>query len=812
MRRPVARDLTLTLTCVAATFAMVACHGPAEPSYAPAQVLKSRAQTLPHAKIVHIEEGQALVPGQQQVVLPAFETAAERLNTAKNDAADDFRATNAKWFAQTEPLEPGRFRPFGEWEEMQAVWTTYSNGMPGSKPVRRMFAEQTINFIRHSTPKVKAHVIVNNSTVGDDFLKALDEYGIKKEEKEYVVIVVMPNQTIWHIDYGPFPIIEKKTGNVAFTDFIYYQPRQIDDAIPTRIGRDFYKDATTYRMPFPFEGGNIQADGKGMCLTSFRALKNTGFSALKVRNQLKNYMACEKTLIVQDISDDGTGHIDMFFKWVAEDEVMFGKYENSITLDYDGDGKDETIEMPGLVASDYASTFKLNQKRMDDNAALFAAETAANGKKFTVHRLSMMTRFKDSYGNLPRTFINSTFTNGVNVYPSYTDTSCQDPTGATCIKDADCASGEHCGAGRCTAGPVLVGCDELLTCKSGQKCVDDPLKKAIIAQVQSQWEKAMPKWKHVGLRADTIALWSGAIHCITRTIPSGTFAKTVKDGVCLSGKCGCSEDGMTGACQKDSDCFGPKWLCNCQVCKGTCKGSDKGCTDDADCASGDKLSDVVKGSCIMDPNQACKGQSAGGGGGGSCGSLSYEGYCDGKLLKFCNNAGDAKQISCPSCCGWNKDVNQFDCLNSNMCEKCVPECAQAGEKGCSAKDSHAWECVDDGGCLKRKWTYCEDDGICDNGACTKPEPKVCPKEETDAGSSSGGGDGGGTTTDAGVATDSGTAGTLDGGGGASSGGTSNGGSGDSGGCSAAPRTANGAAGWLLVLLAMGGLVLRRREA
>ncbi len=792
--------------------ALVACNPQPKASFTEAAAVGHLPVHRPAIQQVMIEEGAASVIGVPQVNLPAFETAAERLDPAKNDSADDYRASNKGWFAQTQGLKAGEFRPFGEWEEMQSVWTTYSNGMPSSKAVRRMFAEQTINFVRHSKPRLTAHVIVNNATVGADFMKALDEYGIKADEKEYVIIVTMPNQTIWHIDYGPFPMIEKKTGNVAFTDFIYYHPRQIDDAIPTRIGRDYYKDVTVYRMPFPFEGGNIQADGKGTCLTSFRALKNTGFSELKVRNMLKNYMACDKTLIVQDITDDGTGHIDMFFKWIDTDVVMFGKYENEITLDYDGDGKEETLPLPGSVAADYKATFALNQKYMDDNAAMFAAETASNGKKYTVHRLSMMTRFKDDYGNLPRTFINSTFTNGVNVYPSYAPQTCQDPAGAVCMKDADCGDKMHCGAGRCTAGPVLVGCDEILTCSSGTKCVDDPLKKAIIANVQGQWEKAMPTWKHVGLRADTIALWSGAIHCITRTIPKGNFVKTVADGICQSGTCGCSDNGMASTCAADADCFGPAWVCDCQICKGTCKGSKKGCTDDADCSSASDVTKIEVGSCEIDPKQTCPGQTATGAS-ATCGTLSYEGYCDGKTLKFCSTSGGgAKQLSCPSCCGWSKDSGSFDCLNSGQCGKCVPECSKVGETGCGIQGLHSWVCVDEGDCLKRKWSFCGANGTCADGVCSAVAPKVCPTEEQDAGSTAP--DAGSPTADAGpmVTTDTGTT-AIDSGSTTTGSDVKTGGGGDSGGCTAA-RTTTGtgrSAGWLVVLLAAMALVAYRRR-
>lgn len=804
MSRPVhTTSLNRPLTCmvVALLFmAMIACNSPSAPVY------RSQAKLpQPAAHRVFIEEGARSMVGVPEVILPSFETAAERLNSAKNDAADDFRAANKIWYAQTQGLKEGQFRPFGEWEEMQGVWTTYSNGMPGSKAVRRMFAEQTINFIRHSKPQVKAYIIVNNKTVGNDFLKAVDQYGITEKEKEFVTIVTMPNQTIWHIDYGPFPMIERKTGKVVLTDFVYYKPRQVDDAIPTRIGRDFYKDASVYRMPFPFEGGNIQTDGEGTCLTSFRALKNTGFSELKVRNLLKKYMACKKTLIVQDISDDGTGHIDMFFKWVNTNEVMFGKYEDTITLDYDGDGKKETLPLPGSVAKDYQSTFKLNQKRMEDNVKLFESTTAENGKKYKVHRLSMMTRFKDSYGNLPRTFINSTFTNGVNVYPSYTPKSCRAPAGATCKQDSDCGDDEHCGAGKCTAGPVLTGCDELLKCASGLECVEDPLKKAIIASVQAQWEEAMPGWKHVGLRADTIALWSGAIHCITRTIPQGEFLKTESDGICQSGTCGCSKGGMASTCSSDAECFGPAWVCDCQICKGKCKGSNKNCTDDADCSDATDVAKIEVGSCVIDPKQTCPGQSNNGG--SSCGSLSYEGYCDGKTLKFCSSSGGgAKQLSCPSCCGWSKDSNAFDCLNSSQCGTCIPECEKAGDKGCGIQDKHNWECVDEGGCLKRKWTYCGAKSQCKAGVCEEEAEKLCPTE--DAGSQEP--DGGAAGSDTGVSDKPDVPAAIDSG---SAGGTadvSSGGSGKSdGGCTAAPTSQSN--GLLVLLMAALALVMYRRR-
>jgi agmatine/peptidylarginine deiminase len=705
---------------------------------------------------------------------------------------------------------------------MESVWTVYSNGMPSVAPVRRMFAEQTINFVRYSDPKVKAYVVVNGQSIANDFNAALDEYGATPEEKDLVQAVQIPNQTIWHIDFGPFPIIHKDTDTLAFADFVYYHPRHIDDAMPARIGHDFYKDVTLFHMPFPFEGGNIQSDGEGMCATTNRALSNTGFSELKVANLLKKYAACEETVVVKDITDDGTGHIDMFFKWADVDHVIFGAYEDEITYTLP-DGATVTVPLPGSVAPDYASTYATNKKRMDDNAALFAGMTAANGKPFKVSRLSMMTRFRDNFGNLPRTFINSTFTNGVNVYPSYSSYSCVDAGGAPCTVDADCGGNEYCAVGKCTgkvnAAQTAVGCDALMPCPSGLECVEDPLKVALKAQVQDQWQEALPEMTHVGLTADRIALWSGAIHCITRTIPNKKFAKVVDDGQCIDGTCGCVEGGYTGACGGDDDCYGPQMLCGCDICFGKCPGGNN-CTDDADCAMG---GNIVEGSCAFDPAQPCYGEEpeplA------SCGNLPAEGMCVGNKLSWCDN-GQAKQLECATCCGWDAGNKFFNCINDPaICaETCIDECSNVGETGCSVALDKAWVCVEECGCKKRKFMACEG-GKCEAslGGCSAiggdstawdkpqcdpdyvapdgPDP-VCPGDEPDAGA---------TEPDAGGSTDgTGSPDTVSGedAGGAGNAGGGSGGGGDSG-CTAAHTSGSSAPVWLLFAM-VAALVWRRR--
>jgi MYXO-CTERM domain-containing protein len=665
---------------------------------------------------VTVIQESAVDPVKAQVMLPAYETAAERALSVKSDAASDFRKANKQWFAATQPPEAGRFRAFQEWETMKEVWMTYAAGTSSNPPVRRLFAEQTIAFVRDSNPKMKAKVIVPAASSATAFLSAMKEFGASDAELAAVEFIAVPNQTIWHIDYSPFPLVDKAANTLAFTDFVYYGERYLDDAIPTRLATQYYKDITTYRMPFEFEGGNIQADGMGSCATTERALQNTGYSALKVRNLLKKYIACDKAFIVKDITDDGTGHIDMFFKWIDVDHVLFGEYNDSIALDYNGDGTVDTIPIPGAKNAAYKLTFAKNKQRMEDNVALFAATTAPNGKKYTVSRLTMMTWYKDSYGDLPRTFINSTFANGVNAYPSYAEGSCQSPTGTTCMTDGDCCTNfsdcnKHCASGKCTTGPTAEGCDELLPCGSGLKCVKDPLKVALRAKAQQQWQAAMPTWKHVGLRADVTATWSGAIHCITRTIPNLPGSKAIADGYCVQGKCGCVTEGTQQACATSAECSGPAWQCDCNICSGTCAGG-KACTDDADCSTDGTT--VVKGSCSINPAQGCYGTA--GAGGDPCQGVSYEGVCNGKQLLYCDQTLQQQNCGATECCGWDAASGFYNCLPAAQCKACVAEC-QVNTLGCSAEATHTWTCASVGGCLVRQYSPCAAGCDTKTGSC-----------------------------------------------------------------------------------------------
>ena len=561
---------------------------------------------------------------------PALESAAELLHPAilpahklpwedkvpgKADAPSDYRKAHPQWFAITEG-PAGSVRPMKEWEPMQAMLLTWTNSIQYDEPVAQTLVDIAVGALGAG----EVWVIYKTEVAKNNLISRLMGEGVSIGEiTAKMKWYNMDNDSIWHIDYGPLPLVKKDDHTLAFADFKYYHQRYRDDAIPTRLGNIL--GINTYRSPFDYEGGNFQADGEEFCYFGQRVFQYTGMSFQQVENVMKKYYGCQKAVVLKDITDDGTGHIDMFFKLCGKHCAIVGEY---------------------TVVSD-----PVNKARMDDNAETLESLVYSDGSPgITVWRLP----FPHKSGGTPRTFLNSTlFTSAdagyrVNLWPMYT--------------------------------------------------VDKDLE----AEALQVWEEAMPDWDHVGIVSDKISLYSGAVHCVTRTIPAMPFAKWVPDGQCVNGVCHGEEGAYDGACIPASEpvpgCWGPEWKCLCNNCissscqvpascgNGQCSGSegcfscpqDCGCGEGATCSmfSGDCISGVCgDGECSE--GETCASCDADCGCAGAlqcafgvcvaepCGGITYDGCCDGDTLVYCD-AGELVVTPCGADgCGWLPASSWYDC-------------------------------------------------------------------------------------------------------------------------------------------------------
>jgi agmatine/peptidylarginine deiminase len=596
-------------------------------------------------------------------LLPAHKTAAERRRAAEKADWGWERAAHPEWYTITEPPHVGSHRPMTEWEPMQANLIAYVDYLADDAPVRDTMVEIAVRTIAVAD----LWVLYQSNGMKQDLTNRLVAAGLSSRTvNDRVRFLPIANDSIWFIDFGPLPIIDDGAGTFAFLDWRYYADtdRVLDDAVPTRLGKAV--GVTTYRQPFDIEGGNFQADAQGTCYTTERAFEYAG-TPETLELQLRYYAGCRELVVLRDIWNDGTGHIDMFFKLVSDDVAIVGQY---------APGQDERARVD-----------------MDWNANLLQS------RGLTVHRMPMPAAVRDWFDVIPRTYLNSTFINGprgkVNLWPVYS----ADQTKQT--------------------------------------------------QALRVWQEAMPDWQHIGIDADQLSLYSGAIHCITRTIPALPTAKWVPDGDCTGSSCSAPEHGYDGTCRADADCFGPDWLCSTNACVFA---PDDPCDTEADCevaADGCQTAACLGGLCRYTSSCAAGENCFLGTCVTGCGDLPYEGCCDGTAAWYCNTqtgalvrtqCGTGEAVGAPYC-GWTGSQYGYDCMTTqggaDPSGGFPRECGAYVSAGCvsdtdcpTSDPCAPVRCVDSR-CVPQPIQCPADDDpctdeVCVGGACTtRPSPECC---------------------------------------------------------------------------------------
>lgn len=611
------------------------------------------------------------------------------MRVAKGDQYDNRRAAAPQNFAITAPPERiGTVRPMVEWEPMQAIVFAYPSWAAQYANTSATF----VNVAKTASDHGEVWVIVDSSSAETALRQRLTQAGVPSSKFGREIRFWRSTfDSYWLVDFGPLPLVDRATETYAFADFRYYHERPADDAVPTLLGRNLERfgapnPATVYRMPLTTEGGTFQATTDGLCFTSSRQIYNmscntgtcrenilelsldalqTHQHTLEMETVLQRYAGCRDLIVTHSVTDDGTGHIDMYMKVLDDDRILMGEYRPPFAL---------TVQ-------------RENAGLMNDNAAFLEAYLVDGEPRFQVIRMPMPghQRVEDFWGDydVPFTFINSTFFNGVNLWPVY--------TGVTAWQ-------------------------------------------GVQAESQAIWEQVLPDMEHVAIDSEELAFQSGAIHCVTRTIPRLAPARWIEDGACTDGVCGGVDGGYDGQCQLGVNgnlCFGPDWLCGCNDCRdcpastGTaCNGvSWRGC-----CSGGDVL---------YCENNQLKSLACGGTG---CGWSGAEGIYNCGLSGVDPSGQNPAECTCtPQCDGLTCGSDGCGgtcgtCEGEDLCVDgvCRGDCVACtpGDTGCDGETS--WLCVaGTSGCNTEQRVDCAASGlVCEAGQCDSPSaPDPDPQAE-----------------------------------------------------------------------------------
>ena len=246
------------------------------------------------------------------------------------------------------------------------------------------------DLIKEVAEEDTAWVVVDNTNEENSVSNTLSNANVNMDR---VVFQVIPTNSVWIRDYGPWWIIEPGNSR-AIIDLVYNRPRPLDDAYPESAAE--YFGINYYGLGLIEAGGNMLLDGQGAVIVSNVIFDGSqGFDPTLTQDQLEqyflDYFGVHKVIVTPHLINDGTGHIDMFVKLINDTTVIVGEYENQ------------------------SAGFSGNYDICNQVANQLANETNGAGRPFNIIRMPM-----PPYDNgITYTYINSLIVNNKVLVPIY---------------------------------------------------------------------------------------------------------------------------------------------------------------------------------------------------------------------------------------------------------------------------------------------------------------------------------------------------------------------------------------------------------
>jgi agmatine deiminase len=156
-----------------------------------------------------------------------------------------------------------------------------------------------------------------------------------------------PTNDAWCRDHGPIFVHRQSAGKTeeAILDWGYnawggkYPPYDLDDVIPTRIGREL--GIPVYYPGMVLEGGSIDVNGRGTLLTTEACLlnpnRNPQLDREAIEASLRRHLGVRNILWLGDgiAGDDTDGHIDDLTRFVDPTTVVTVVEEDPADQNYE---------------------------------------------------------------------------------------------------------------------------------------------------------------------------------------------------------------------------------------------------------------------------------------------------------------------------------------------------------------------------------------------------------------------------------------------------------------------------------------------
>lgn len=286
-----------------------------------------------------------------------------------------------------------------EWEPHRATWLAWPHNTetwPGQlEPVKEIWAQ----MVQAISLEEEVCLLVNNKRAQAEAMRRLRDVAVMERLSIYRISTV----DAWIRDYGPtFITRRERESGLAFNDWVFnawgrkYESYMQEDKVAKRI-------AGLLRVPvfepeIVLEGGSIDVNGCGSCLTTEQCLlnpnRNPHLGRSEIETILREHLGINHFIWLGKgiVGDDTDGHIDDIARFVNPTTVVCALEENS---------KDE------------------NYVPLRENYERLQGATDQDERKLTIVPLPLPGRIIHEGMRLPASYANFYIANGVVLVPTY---------------------------------------------------------------------------------------------------------------------------------------------------------------------------------------------------------------------------------------------------------------------------------------------------------------------------------------------------------------------------------------------------------
>jgi len=217
-----------------------------------------------------------------------------------------------------------------EWEPHEGTWLAWPKD-PVTWPDRVPQVEQLyLQMIEALTWGEKVFLLSDSP----------DRPELAEGQRERVTVYPISTVDAWIRDYGPNFIVREVNGKreVAYNHWIFnawggkYSELMEDTCVPQRLKS--HLKLPVFEPKIVLEGGSIEVNGQGVCLTTRQCLlnknRNPRLSQETIENYLMNFLGVERVVWLNEglEGDDTDGHIDDMARFVGPKTVICALEEN----------------------------------------------------------------------------------------------------------------------------------------------------------------------------------------------------------------------------------------------------------------------------------------------------------------------------------------------------------------------------------------------------------------------------------------------------------------------------------------------------